>query len=132
MLTFYQVTIRVVGMYNGPKSKADPLFEPFRALKPLATDIGNVPYDKLPAASGADVNGPNCQEGGNKIGGGVYLTRYNASSQREAYELFNATTAAIPEFNASAVVFEGFSIEAVKKVPVNSTAAPWRNQQILM
>ena len=119
-------------MYNGPKSEADPLFEPFRALGPVATEVGSSPFNKMPAVPSADLNGPNCQSGGNKIGGGVYLTRYNTSSQREIYELFNATTAAIPAFRASAMVFDGYSIDRVSKIPVDSTAMPWRNHQILL
>lgn len=119
-------------MYNGPKSEADPLFEPFRALKPLTTDAGTTPFNKLPTVTGANLDGPSCQYGGNRLGGGLYLTRYNTGSQREAYELFNETTAAIPEFGFSSVIFDGFSVEGVKKVPVESTATPWRSDQILL
>ncbi|KAK1918164.1 hypothetical protein P3342_000884 [Pyrenophora teres f. teres] len=124
--------IRVGAMYNGPKSAADSLFEPFRALGPLATDAGSTTYNLLPTVTGANIDGPSCQYGGNRVGGGVYLTRYNIDSQREAYELFNETTAAIPAFNGSAVLFDGFSIEGVSKIPVDSTAMPWRNHQILL
>lgn len=61
----------------------------------------------------------------------IGLKSYNIQAQRSAFDAFNSFTADATFIN-SAVVFEGYSTQAVKAVPSDSTAFPHRGDNIVM
>lgn len=61
----------------------------------------------------------------------ISLDSYNVQGQRAAFDAFNAFTMDTT-FSNSAVLFEGYSTQAVKAVPSDSTAVPFRGNNILM
>lgn len=61
----------------------------------------------------------------------ISIKSYNIQAQRAAFDAFNAFTADARFLN-SAVLMEGYSTQAVKAVPSDTTAFPHRADNFLM
>ncbi|KAL9577457.1 MAG: hypothetical protein Q9212_006351 [Teloschistes hypoglaucus] len=117
--------------YVGTKAEASPYTKPFFDLGPVFHNDSSVPYPILASATGLGDEDFSCAHGLNRIQYPVGLLNYNVSNTRAVYNKFKQQTAAVPAFNLSTVVFEGYSLEGVKAVPSQSTAYPHREDNIL-
>ena len=112
----------------------DPIYTtPFQSLGPIMVVPGSGPYTDLPAWIGEDNNSPSCMKAG------LVNTRfpidiefYNTTALQSAYDLFAATTQEYPALNNSAFLFEGYSLQAVKKIRGESSAFPFRQDNYLV
>lgn len=62
----------------------------------------------------------------------VNVQNYNIKAQREACDMFARVTKDNPEFTNSFFMFEGYSLDAVKAIPDESTAFPHRQDNIII
>ncbi|KAF2705684.1 FAD-binding domain-containing protein [Pleomassaria siparia CBS 279.74] len=115
-------------LYHGLATDAEQYVAPFRKFNPLSDTNGTATYPQLAAITGNGINDDICQnENSNRIRYPVYLDRYDPKAQKAVFDNFNMTTARYPALNASLMLFEGLSTQAVAATPINSTAFPYRN-----
>ncbi|KAL5341456.1 FAD-binding domain-containing protein [Aspergillus crustosus] len=119
-----EAIIRWTFAYAGSESEAQSHLTPFDKLNPLSVIDGNVPYPSVPDIQGTGIHNATCAKGFERITGPAGLQVYNVTTQRHIYELFNRNLAAHPEFNASGVVMEGYSVAGVRAVDGDSSAYP--------
>ena len=63
---------------------------------------------------------------------GILLQRYDIQAMLRIYDLFNQKTKDNPAFNNSMFALESYSTPAVRAVPADSTAFPYREDDILI
>lgn len=88
----------------------------------------------LPAWTGNANESPPCQKNGdvNILRFPIDLQSYSIKAQRAAFDKFAKVTSEIPQLNRSMFLFEGYSLQGVKAVPANSTASPFRDDNLLV
>ncbi|KAJ6128717.1 CAZyme family AA7 [Penicillium samsonianum] len=118
--------------YAGSQSEAQQYLTPFDNLNPFSSTDGNVPFPEVPNIQGTGINNATCDKGLERIVGPAGLQVYNATAQRQIYDLFNKNVNSYPALAASAVVMEGYSVEAVRNVDSDSSAYPMRDDYLLM
>ncbi|TVY90066.1 FAD-linked oxidoreductase, partial [Lachnellula willkommii] len=106
---------------------------PFLQLGPIATQNVSGTYRDLAAWTGISLNDTPCQKTGNANPRfPIYLKSYNATAQRQVYDLFNqATTNASTPFSDALFMFEGYSQQGVKAMGQNATAFAYREDNLL-
>jgi hypothetical protein len=62
----------------------------------------------------------------------VDLYTYDTKAQRLVFDEFALATQRNPALNRSFFLFEGYSLQAVKAVPADSTAVPFRHNNLLV
>ena len=63
----------------------------------------------------------------------VLLKSYSLSAQRKVYDIYANLSATYPEINPwTRVSMEGYSMQAVTKVPEESTSTPYRDYSLLV
>ncbi|KAI0427305.1 FAD binding domain protein [Xylaria sp. FL1042] len=112
----------------------DPIYTtPFQSLGPIMVVPGSGPYTDLPAWIGEDNDSPSCMKAGLvNIRFPIDIEFYNTTALQSAYDLFAATTQEYPALNNSAFLFEGYSLQAVKKIRGESSAFPFRQDNYLV
>ncbi|KAI0122400.1 FAD binding domain protein [Daldinia grandis] len=106
---------------------------PFRDLRPISTEAAGGSYRDLPAWTGNGNESPPCQKAGLKnIRFPIDIESYHIPSQRKAYNLFASATQETPAFNNSLFLFEGYSLQGVQSIPSESTAYPFRGDNLLL
>lgn len=119
-------------LYEGPASEEHRYGAPLHALGPAATRTLTLAFPDIQSTTGNDLSAPVCQPG---VATGmlfpVRLQTYDLHAQRAAFEQFSKLTA-IPAFNASGFLLEGYSVIGVKAVPAESTAFPHREDNLLV
>ncbi|KAK0615698.1 hypothetical protein B0T17DRAFT_538844 [Bombardia bombarda] len=118
--------------YAGPQEDAEPYFEPLNNLGHINVTEGNVPYTQIPHATRTGEDDPLCDHGMNHVIRTAGLQVYNITTQREIYNLFNQNIKDHPEFAASYIVMEAYSVEAVKKVDHSASAFSQRDENLLV
>ena len=112
----------------------DPrLTAPFFELRPVASANGTGTYVDLPVWTGNGNNDPPCERGGfAKPRFPIDLDTYNIEAIRKFYDLFASSTQETPAFNTSLSLYEGYSVQAIQAVPSDSTAYPFRRDNLLL
>ncbi|KAI1734955.1 putative FAD-dependent oxygenase [Xylaria scruposa] len=106
---------------------------PFHELGPTTTDAGSGTYLDVPRWIGWDNNAAPCQHSGlANTRYPVDIQSYNVQSMRKVYDLFANVTKKTPELNGSHFLFEGYPLKGVKAVPSESTAYPFRDDNLLV
>ncbi|KAI0412992.1 hypothetical protein F5X98DRAFT_391328 [Xylaria grammica] len=106
---------------------------PFEDLGPVFTNSLGGSYTDIPTWIGESNDSPPCQKAGFvNIRFPIDLESYNATAQRLAYELFASKTQEFPALNNSLFLFEGYSLQGVKEVPSESSAYPFRQDNLLV
>lgn len=62
----------------------------------------------------------------------IDLPTFDVEAQREVFDIFNKVTHENPALNGSAILQEGYSLDGVKDIPNESTAFPWRDDNIVI
>ncbi|KAK8080847.1 hypothetical protein PG997_008665 [Apiospora hydei] len=118
--------------YAGAAEEAEELLEPFNAIPAAASDQGDVPYPQIASRQGTGVNETLCAPSRKHIFSTAGLIEYNITIEREIYHTFAQMVERYPDLKTTHIVHEGYSTEAVQKVPSDSTAYPLRNDTLLM
>lgn len=124
--------IELIIFYIGPKSDAEKYTAPFFDLKPHSAKDFTVPYPAIANTTGLGLNQFGCAHGYSRFQYPVGLLTYNVTATRQAYDFFKNTTIAHPEFNLSAIAFEGYGVLGTKAIPAASSAYPHREDNILV
>ena len=119
---------------EGAASGVDPLYTtPLFEVGPVASANGTGTYVDLSAWAGVSNEDPTCSRGGlNKIRFPIDLETYNVEAMRQMYDLFASNTQDTPAFNGSVILYEGYSVQGVQAVPSDSTAFPFRGDNLLL
>ncbi len=120
-------------VYAGGPEGLDKFAAPFRALKPAAEQQlvrGSYPdvFDLLRNNESSVV----CTKGLNRQNWPNYLKRHDTASLRKVHDIFDRITTKYPAMASTSVfALEGYSLQAVTRVPADSTATPFRKYPIL-
>lgn len=114
--------------------EVDPKYtQPFIDLGPIDTKAETGDYTKLPAWTGNANDSPPCQKTGLvNTRFPIDIETYDIPSQRKVYDLFSKSTHETPEFINSLFLFEGYSTQGVKAVAKDTTAFPFRDDNLLI
>lgn len=115
-------------------TKVDSVWtDPFFELDPVVTDSAGGTYKDLPAWTGNSNESPPCQKAGFvNIRFPIDLQVYNIRAQRKVYDLFAQGLKDNPEFGYSLFLFEGYSLQGLRAVERESTAFPFRDDNLLI
>ncbi|PWI72468.1 FAD binding domain protein [Purpureocillium lilacinum] len=115
-------------------SEVDPSYTaPFTALKPLISGTNQGTYLDIPSWIGISTDGPTCQKSEQvKMHFPLDLQVYSPAGQRQVYDLFASATRKTPALNASSLLFEGYSVQGVRAVSSESTAYPFRANNLIV
>lgn len=92
-----------------------------------------VQYWDLPKLTGNGDDSPICQHGvNNHLRFPIYLDEYNLTATRSAYDLFNNMTAEVTAFKDSMILFEAYSLVAVRLVDWANSGFAWRDTKVLV
>jgi hypothetical protein len=106
--------------------------EPLLAIGTLHAAANVTDYPGLALIDGTNMDNAVCtQHDSVNMMFPISINTYNIAAQRAAFDAFNDFTSD-PTFINSAVLFEGYSTQAVKAVPSDSTAFPHRSDNFLM
>lgn len=120
--------------YDGSLEEAHEYTAPIRAIETIHASSQAAPYLDLPGMSGNGDKDLACQ----KLSGAqifrfpIYLNSYNVTAVREVYDAFSRMMVQEPAFNNSFFLLEGYSVQAVQKIPADSTAFAHRDDNLLL
>ena len=127
-----EATISWQFSWAGPAVDAQPYLQPFDDLGPVYTENYTVSYPEVAAAAGSSVGQPLCEEGFSKQVAPATLLEYNITTQRQIYTLFNEKVFVHPALSNSFVVMEAYPQHAVRTRAPDSSAYPWRGENLYM
>ncbi|KAI0551677.1 putative FAD-dependent oxygenase [Xylaria curta] len=120
-------------LQEGATSVDSVYTKPFHELGPTTTDTGSGTYLDVPRWIDWDNDAATCQNSGlARTRYPIDISSYNVQSMRKVYDLFTDVTKKIPELNGSRFLFEGYSLKGVKAIPSESTAYPFRDDNLLL
>lgn len=106
--------------------------QPFHDIGPASAEPASGTYRDLAAWTGIDLAAPPCQKAGlANPRFPIYLPSYNATAQRQAYDLFASATRAPSPFRNSLFMFEGYSTQGVRAVDGEAAAYAFRDDNLL-
>lgn len=110
------------------------LTRPFHDLQPLDIIPDHGDLRSLAGWTGISADAPPCQKAGlSNPRFPLYLPEFNATAQREAFDVFAAGThGAASAFNNSIFIFESYPQGGVRSVPSDSTAFAFRSDNVLI
>lgn len=118
--------------YQGSEAVPVKYTAPLLAIGPVVKVANLTDYPGLALIDGTDLNNAVCkQHDAVNMMFPISIKSYNIEAQRAAFDAFNTFTADATFIN-SAVLFEGYSTQAVKSVPERNTAFPHREDNFLM
>lgn len=118
--------------YQGVDAVPSDYTVPLLAVGPAVATANVTDYPGLNLIDGTDINNAVCtQHDAVNMMFPISIKSYNVQAQRAAFDAFNAFTADARFLN-SAVLMEGYSTQAVKAVPSDTTAFPHRADNFLM
>ncbi|KAI0883287.1 FAD binding domain protein [Annulohypoxylon maeteangense] len=112
----------------------DPTYtKPFHDLNPIAVDGEGGVFTDLATWMGNANTSPPCKKAGLvNYRFPIDVESYNIPAQRQVYDLFASATKETPALNGSFFLFEGYSTQGVKAIPSESTAYPFRGDNLLI
>ncbi|KAI1162265.1 Glucooligosaccharide oxidase [Nemania serpens] len=113
-------------IYAGPEEAALNLIAPILALDPLVKSISVVPYDQVLRTEAFGADEALSVPGKNLISYSVNVKQLSVPTFESAYKEFAAFFEKNPAGRNSCAIFETYPNQAVKAVPANATAYPWR------
>lgn len=118
--------------YQGATSVPTEYTDPLLAIGPAVAVANSTDYPGLNIIDGTNLDNAVCtQTDAVNMMFPISIKSYNVAAQRVAFDAFNDLTADSTFLN-SAVLFEGYSTQAVKAVADASTAFPHRADNFLM
>lgn len=118
--------------YQGADVVPTEYTAPLLAIDPVVTAANATDYPGLAIIDTTTIADPVCtQHEAVNMMFPLSIVKYNIPAQRTIFDAFNAFTVD-ERFNNSAILFEGYSTQAVKAVPSDATAFPHRADNFLM
>ena len=115
-------------------NEVDPSYTvPIDEMGPVHTHTEITPYNEIPGWIQAGMEDLACQKKSETyLRFPIDLKRYNATAQQQLYDTFAAGVKTMPELGNSMVLIEGYGVQAVQAVPEESTAFPFRSDDLLI
>lgn len=114
--------VELLVKYDGTDEQAAPYKAPFEALGPIYKSTGIfTKYIDLGDALGFPLDGVACDHSYDNGFMSISLLRHNLTALRQVSDVF-ANASAYPGLERSYVLLESYPINAVRQVPVESTA----------
>ncbi|KAL4737143.1 hypothetical protein BDV11DRAFT_206979 [Aspergillus similis] len=109
------------------------LIDPFREIsqRPALTKTVGL-YTDIPTWLNTAVNSRGCAAEANKVRFPIGFPRYDPKAQKEFFDVFANGTAEGSPFNTSMVLLEQYSAQGVEAHPQNSSAFPYRLDDLLV
>jgi hypothetical protein len=118
--------------YQGVDAVPSEYTEPLLAIGPAVTTAAATDYPGLNVPDATLINDTVCtQHDAVNMMFPISIKTYNVEAVQAAFDLYNEFTED-PTYYNSAVLFEGYSSQAVKAVPSDSTAFPFRKDNFLV
>ncbi|KAE8344882.1 hypothetical protein BDV24DRAFT_171384 [Aspergillus arachidicola] len=125
--------IQVIIIQEGVKAVDSTYTAPFHSMGPISIEPQSGSYTDLAKWVGITTTSGPCQKNGAMNPRFPnYLETYNVTAQKKAYEVFAAGVRGDSVFNNSLVTFDGYSTGGVKSIDADSTAFPYRDQNVLV
>lgn len=132
LIKFQSIVVFVI-IQEGVKAVHPKWPKPFHDLNPIMHQSGTGSYTDLPKWIMANKESDACKKFGDvNARFPLDLRTFNTQAQREAFNFFNNVTHDNPALNGSTILQEGYSLDGVKAVPSESTAYPWRDNNIVI
>lgn len=115
-------------VYTGPEEEGLKLMEPVFALNPIRSESTVVPWSKLVTTAGFGADSLWCApsiEPRTQLSTNTKLL--NADTMRTMFEKMTNFYNEVPEARGSTIELEIFNSDAMKAIPDDSTAYPWRD-----
>lgn len=126
----------VIAMFvaqEGVESVDSRYTDPFLELKPLDVSSGSGTYLDMPRWAQIDMDAVPCQKSGNaNLRFPIDIDVYNPAAVHKMYNRFAEVARQGGPFERSLVMLEGYSTQGVKAVPRESTAYPFRDDNLLI
>ena len=116
-------------MYQSPSGVPSEHTKPFLALSPMVHTTGISTLPDFAAVAMLSMDGPYCIHGTSSLRYPVSTVNYTLSAMEDA---MSALAQVEPDLSSSGMIFEAYSLHAVQKVPVPSTAFPDRENGLLI
>jgi hypothetical protein len=116
-------------MYQSPSGVPSEHTKPFLALSPFVHTKGISTLPDFAAVAMLSMDGPYCVHGTSSLRFPVSTVNYTLSAMEDAMSALGQTE---PDLSNSGMIFEAYSLHAVQKVPVASTAFPDRENGLLI
>ncbi|KAI1120195.1 Glucooligosaccharide oxidase [Nemania abortiva] len=117
--------------YVGSKEDAQQYLTPFDEIEALSVEDGNVPYPQIADVTMTGASSGLCVPGASHNHATSYLKTWNATAQRQIYNLFAEKVVENAQWANSSVVMEDYSHEGVSAVDPASSSYPWRQFTLL-
>lgn len=127
-----EATISWTFVYAAPQSDVEPLLAPFDQLNAAVKQDATFHYPELFDVLGGGLTSELCKPNRTHIVSTAGLQVYNATAQRQIYDLFNRKVAQHPELGTTRLMHEGYSVEGVRNVNPDQSAFPLRDDYLLM
>jgi hypothetical protein len=128
-----ELVIQCQFTYAGSEDEASPYLDQLIGLGPISMKKNaSLDVTQLSKAQGTDIDGPYCQKGGSKRLNPVGLAVYNSTTVRLAYDKLKELVHRYPDFAASAIQLENYSLQVVRSVDPSTTAYAHRNDDVLV
>ncbi|KAL4930344.1 FAD-binding oxidoreductase [Aspergillus undulatus] len=114
-------------VYHGPRDKALALLSPLLAVGPTSTNITEIPWNHLAAVAAFGSDAAICAPGKTVSIYGVNLRQRDPEAWTSAFVSMAELYENYPAARGSVVVFEIWSNQAVRAIPDEDTAYPWRD-----
>ncbi|KAK3313658.1 hypothetical protein B0H66DRAFT_577592 [Apodospora peruviana] len=119
-------------LFNGPLRELEKYAKPLYGLKNVGVYSGVTDYPGLADVTGYTVDGYLCQYKGKLAMWPSDVETYEVPAIRRWYDLFDEMVQAEEALSGSFCLLEGYSTQAVRAVPADSTAYPHRRQKLLL
>lgn len=125
-----QLSLNLLINYAGSEDEVAPVANAFLELADASVVNASVPYAQVPSVSGTGADTPLCApSSGRHPLVPVQLNNTNTATMRAVYNLLSKSLAANPDLQGGLAV-ESYGAQAVRSTPSESTAFPWRGDNI--
>jgi hypothetical protein len=125
--------IQLAMQYGGTADSFAAIAQPFIDIGPTNYTNETVAWNEIPEAMSNGIDDPFCLTGQTARHGhfSAMLKEFNIAALRKSFSWYEDFLVGYPQFAGSNFAFESYPMQAVKAVPANSTAYPFRHLNIV-
>ncbi|KAL3477599.1 FAD-binding domain-containing protein [Aspergillus californicus] len=117
--------------YAGPEEEAQQYLDAFDKINAIHSEGGTAPYNEIAAVTGTGMDAPGCNVGNVHMHCTAALQVWNATAQRQIYDLYRGNIQKYPVFSRSIVIMEDYAHERVAAIDAASSAYALRDRSLL-